>query len=281
MTVLVALQGVVILLLAILVVGLLRSHAEILRALHDLGVNLEDGAPDSGPGKFDLTTRAQALSSANRRGATPAGTPASKRVSEHGVALPEDGPLGDAHDLMGVTPLGDAAAISVHAGHGLTLLAFLTSGCASCLDFWDAFRNPANRSVGGAATTLVVLTRGPGEESPASVKNLADPELVTMMSTEAFDDYSVPIAPYFVLVDAAAGRIIGEGAASSFDQLQSLLTKAMADGGYGLSAPRSRREVLRGLRRGPSADEALESAGIGPGHPSLHQDPQNDRSADG
>ena len=51
MTVLVALQGVVILLLAVLVVGLLRSHAEILRALHDLGVNLEDGAPDSRPGK--------------------------------------------------------------------------------------------------------------------------------------------------------------------------------------------------------------------------------------
>ena len=280
MTVLVALQGVVILLLAILVVGLLRSHAEILRALHDLGVNLEDGAPDNGPATFDLTTRAQALSSASRRGVTPGGTPPAERISDHGVALPEDGPLGDAHDLMGVTPLGDAAAISVHAGNGLTLLAFLTSGCASCLDFWDAFRDPRNRAVGGPDTSLVVLTKGPAEESPASVRNLADPELVTIMSTEAFDDYSVPIAPYFVLIDAATGRIIGEGAASSFDQLQSLLTKAMADGGYGLAAPRSRREVLRGLRRGPSADEALESAGIGPGHPSLHQDPQQDRSVD-
>ena len=49
-----------------------------------------------------------------------------------------------------------------------------------------------------------------------------------------------------------AGKVIGEGAASSFDQLSSLMSKALADGGYGLGAQRTRREVLRGLRRGPS-----------------------------
>jgi hypothetical protein len=193
------------------------------------------------------------------------------------MAIPEDGPLGGAHDLMGVTPRGDAAAISVHGTEGLTLLAFLTSGCATCLDFWDAFRDPANRAVGGPRSNLIVLTKGPDAESPASVANLADPELVTLMSTEAFDDYSVPIAPYFVLVDGSAGRVIGEGAAASFDQLSSLMSKALNDGGYGLGAQRTRRDVLRGLRRGASADEALEAAGIGPGHPSLHQDPQADR----
>ena len=37
MTVLVVLEGFVILVLSVLVVGLLRSHAEILRSLHDLG----------------------------------------------------------------------------------------------------------------------------------------------------------------------------------------------------------------------------------------------------
>ncbi len=35
---------VVVTLLGVLVVGLLRSHAEILRALHDLGVHLGDDA---------------------------------------------------------------------------------------------------------------------------------------------------------------------------------------------------------------------------------------------
>lgn len=280
MTVLVVVQGVVLVLLAALVVGLLRSHAEILRALHDLGINLEDGAPQGGTKTFDLRTRAEALSSANR-GVAPRGTPAAERIGPSGVALPEDGPLGSAHDLMGVTPQGDAAAISVRGGRGLTLLAFLTSGCASCLDFWEAFREPAGRAVGGPGTNLVVLTKGPDAESPASVANLAHPELVTLMSSEAFDDYSVPIAPYFVLVDSAAGNVVGEGAAASFDQLSSLLTKAMADGGYGAAAPRSRREVLRGLRSGPSADEALGAAGIGPGHPSLHADPMSDRAGDG
>lgn len=275
MTVLVVLQGVVILLLAVLVVGLLRSHAEILRALHDLGVNLEDGAPQGGPRTFDLRTRAEALSSANR-GVAAAGTPAAERVSDQGVAIPTDGPLGDAHDLMGVTPRGDAAAISVRAGDGLTLLAFLTSGCATCMDFWEAFREPSNRAVGGPSTRLVVLTKGPDAESPASVAELADPKLVTLMTTEAFDDYSVPIAPYFVLVDSSAGRVIGEGAAASFSQLSSLMSKALNDGGYGMGARRTRRDVLRGGRRGPSADEALEAAGIGPGHPSLHEDPQSD-----
>jgi hypothetical protein len=34
-------EGAVLLFLALLVAGLLRSHAEILRALHDLGASVE------------------------------------------------------------------------------------------------------------------------------------------------------------------------------------------------------------------------------------------------
>jgi uncharacterized membrane protein len=45
MAVLVTMLAVVLALLALLVAGLLRSHAEILRALHQPGVNL-DPAPD-------------------------------------------------------------------------------------------------------------------------------------------------------------------------------------------------------------------------------------------
>ncbi len=276
MTALVIVEGIVIVLLAVLVVGLLRSHAEILRALHDLGVNLEDGAPQGGTKTFDLQTRAAALSSANRGVAAP-GTAAEDRVGENGMAVPEAGPLGTAHDLMGVTTRGDGAAISVNGTSGLTLLAFLSSGCATCLDFWEAFREPAKRQVGGSNTRLVVLTKGPDSESPASVASLADPELTMLMSSEAFDDYSVPVAPYFVLVDGASSQVIGEGAAASYDQLSSLMSKALADGGHGLGAQRSRREVLRGRRANVGADEALEAAGIGPGHPSLHEDPEIDR----
>ena len=45
MTALVVALVLVVALLAVLVIGLLRSHSEILKALHDLGVNLEDGSP--------------------------------------------------------------------------------------------------------------------------------------------------------------------------------------------------------------------------------------------
>ena len=43
MAVLVTLFGVVLALMAVLVGGLLRSHAQILRTLHDLGVDRDAG----------------------------------------------------------------------------------------------------------------------------------------------------------------------------------------------------------------------------------------------
>lgn len=269
MAVLIAIQSVVVVVLAVLVVGLLRSHAEILRALHDLGVNLEDGAPEGRNRTFELGTRP-------RSGVASPDTPVAERVGESGLASPVDGPLGDAHDLMGVTPTGDAAAISVRDTGTITLLAFLTSGCASCLDFWEAFEDPRNQRIAGRDSNLVVLTKGPEAESPGAIAELAHPELNVLLSSEAYDDYSVPIAPYFVLIDGAESRIIGEGAAASFDQLSSLLSKALTDSGRGLGARRSRRALLGGGKP-QTADEALEAAGIGPGHPSLHQDPDQER----
>src|SRR5690349_6929845 len=131
MIILVTLLGIVVLLLTVLVVGLLRSHAEILRALHDLGVNMEDGAP-SGTRTFSADTRGGRAREQHRNGVAPPGTAPGERVGENGLAIPEDGPLGDAHDLMGTTPAGDGAAIGVAGAPGLTLLAFLSTGCASC-----------------------------------------------------------------------------------------------------------------------------------------------------
>ena len=45
MTALVVALAVVVGLLTVLVIGLLRSHADILRALHELGVDLDPGLP--------------------------------------------------------------------------------------------------------------------------------------------------------------------------------------------------------------------------------------------
>ncbi len=45
MTALVVVEAVAIALLSLLVAGLLRSHAEILRSLHDFGVDLDPSLP--------------------------------------------------------------------------------------------------------------------------------------------------------------------------------------------------------------------------------------------
>ena len=49
MAVLVAVETVVLVLLAVLVAGLLRSHAEILRRLHTLGAGFETDVSDAAP----------------------------------------------------------------------------------------------------------------------------------------------------------------------------------------------------------------------------------------
>ena len=46
----VVVQAVALVLLGVLVAGLLRSHAEILRALHQLGISLDDGADGAAAG---------------------------------------------------------------------------------------------------------------------------------------------------------------------------------------------------------------------------------------
>jgi hypothetical protein len=171
--------------------------------------------------------------------------------------------------VVGVSPEGDGVAVAVTAIRTPTLIAFLSSGCATCLDFWEAFTQEANRSIGGAGSQLVIVTKGAEAESPSAVAKLVPDGVVCVMSDHAFEDYGVPVAPYFVLVDAT-GAVVGEGVAPSFDQLRSLLDKAVAD----RAGRRTRRELLRGRQRAARIDRELADAGITPGHPSLHGDPR-------
>jgi hypothetical protein len=90
------------------------------------------------------------------------------------------------------------------------------------------------------------------------------------MSSEAYDDYGVPVSPYFVLVDAHGSMIVGEGAAASWAQLAGLLDRAVADRGASLGANRTRREVLSGSARQRRVDRELDAAGIGADHPSVN-----------
>ena len=255
MTVLVVALTVAVGLLGLLVVGLLRSHAEILRQLHELGAGREEVA----------AAPAAAVSS----GEAPFGV-------RDGVVQPVEvtsvtGSV--AADLAGVLPGGEAVALSVTGvGHD-TLVAFLSSGCTTCETFWDVFRSPAGPGL-PPGTRLVVVTKGPDLESETTVRRLAPSGVPVVMSTEAWDAYGVPGSPYFLLVDGRAGRVAGEGSASAWEQVVRLVGEAGDDAR--LSAARAAgaqpegSDTGDGAHREARADRELAAAGIEPGHPSLY-----------
>ncbi len=99
MVAIVSVETLLLVVLLVLVAGLLRSNAEILRRLEG-GEGREAARPES--------------------------------------AAPDRVPGAAAAAVAGPTPAGDAVALDF-AGHGSepTLLAFLTSGCTTCAGFWE------------------------------------------------------------------------------------------------------------------------------------------------
>jgi hypothetical protein len=238
--VLVTVETAVVALMALLVVGLLRSHAEILRRLESL-------APGTGgPGRAALDGSAG---------------------SDDGSHLP---PARDtvtpAFDIAGTTLDGDTVKLSMATGRpGGTVLAFLSTGCASCLRFWDGMREGQADSLPGAPRVIAV-TKDTSHESPSKLRELAAPEVPLVMSSRAWEDYRIAGSPYFVHVDPH-GNVLGEGTAESWPQVTSLLRDAMDDAAVAARMGRGSEGPAERLRR---ADRELASAGIGPGHPSLY-----------
>jgi hypothetical protein len=191
-----------VIVLGVLMVAILRSHAEILRALHELGVPLD---PD----------RDQGAVTAARR--TP-------------DAAVREGDSARASDIGGITPGGDAVAVAVTDTDERTLLAFLSSSCLTCRGFWESLGSQSQIDVPGSAR-VVIVTRDLHEESPASLAALASPGVLTVASSHAWDLYGVPGAPYFVLVDGPSGRIVGEGTGPTWDRVTTLLGQALLDAG--------------------------------------------------
>lgn len=228
--------------LALLVTGLLRSHAAILRRLHELGAGLEDdpAAADDG-------------ASGGTRRQTP------------GSAGAVDGR--PAADLSGVGPRGGALALRATGVEHDTVLAFLSSGCETCRGFWDELRDPGLP----AGTRPVVVTRGPDAESPAAVADLAPEGVPVVMSSGAWEDYEVPGAPYVVHVAGPPGRVRGEGTAGSWQRARRMLLQAADDRAHGpADGPPGGGGRHGGPDRHRAADRALLAAGIRPGDPSLY-----------
>jgi hypothetical protein len=245
MVALVAVLTFVVLLLGVLVAGLLRSHADILRSLHELGVGVGDPA--------GTTEQSPARSPAPR---IPAWSQSSAA-------------LRPAPTVVGVTPSGDARAVAVNNSDEFTLLAFLSSGCATCAGFWEALQDPASLEL-PQGTRVAIVTKGPDREIPAEVALLATGRVPVVMSTEAWMEYEVPGSPFFVLVDGASGSAVGQGVAPHVEQLLDLIRRAEHDRGKQHRTRRRSSARRNGPEREADADEVLQMAGISPGDQSLY-----------
>jgi hypothetical protein len=193
MQVLLAAETLLLVLLVLLVAGLLRSHAEILRRL---------GPPAHEEGPALEVVASPAPAAAPARGTEP-----------------------PALDVAGITMDGDAVQVGLAADARPTLLAFLSSGCVACRPFWEGF--VAGEPALPKDVRLLIVPEDGSRESPSRLRRLAPPGSPVVLSSVAWADYAVPASPYFVLT--AGGRIRGEGSAEGWAQLASLLADALDD----------------------------------------------------
>ena len=235
---------VVVALLTILVAGLLRSHADILRALHSLGAGVGDPVTTEAPGPVPI-----AMS----------------------PPLPGERNSISVFDLSGSTPSGDGIALSVAGADQLTLIAFLSSGCTSCAGIWKAMVQTPEELPQNVR--LVVATKGPEFESPPEVAARASgASFPVVMSTEAWGGLRRCPAPVL-----RAGRRPAEPPHWRGDR------QYLPPGPRSRSAGRTRNPRCRhrgcdtepGVRwsrwPGKTANDAeLIRAGILPGDPSLY-----------
>ena len=253
MTVVVVLLAIAVGLLALLVFGLLRTHAEILRALDRAGISFDGEAAGSSTGV--VPERSEAGASAD----------------------PEE-----VRDLVGTVPAGGPTKVAVAGVAHLTLLAFLSPGCRTCKRFWEAFSDP-DLDLPGGDTRLVVVGQDPAHDSESAMAELVPAGVKAVLSSAAWDDYDVPGSPYFVLVDGPGDRVVGAGSALRWEQLQNLLQQALDDAGLAdpSGSQRPGSPGRSGRSRARRADEALRSAGIGPGHPSLYGEQSDSNGSNG
>ena len=234
-------MGVVVILLGMLVVGLLRSHADVLQRLESAGTGLGEEGQDHASSHITLT----------RKEPTP--------IPELRVA--------------GTTPSGEPLVTSLSGGAEPTLVAFLSTTCSSCTPFWDGLES-SRMYFGGQPHRVLVVTLGETEESPTRAQALAKPGADVVMSSAAWKDFEVPGAPFFVLVEPGTNRVIGEGTATTYESLIEFLTDATNDQQWDLEVGGSLANEENRI------DTDLRQAGILPGDARLYPE-KGDISEDG
>lgn len=243
MTWVVAALTIAVGLLTLLVLGVLRSHAEVLARLN-------------------------AIASGSTGPAAPQGL-----TMPEGVVAPADG-VSDAEltALVGQDLDLQPLDISVVSGPGeFLLVAFLSTTCLTCMDIWrDVIAGGEESAMidagaGGRAAVAIAL-KGRELENLGKARALTEETPVPVLfSQEAWDALEVPGSPYFALLERRNGRVVGAGSAQSWPQIMSLASDGMLE--LSVHNGDERRRGYRGIIA--REDEDLRRAGIGPGHPSL------------
>jgi hypothetical protein len=118
-------------------------------------------------------------------------------------------------DIVGRAPGGPPVIVDVASSSRPTMLLFLTSTCTTCASFWRALGTHGADAIGDAR--LVVVTKGEEAERPSRLRELAEPAIPVVMSSEAWDAYGVAVAPHFVYL--AGGEVLAAGGVETWEQV--------------------------------------------------------------
>lgn len=143
-----------------------------------------------------------------------------------GGRAPDPAGLGTvARDIAGVGLNGQIVGVNVRYPDMPTLLAFMSTTCATCGHFWKRFGDSRALATLGDVR-LIIVTYGEGYERPADIAEMAPANVPLVMSTIAWQSYAVPGSPYFVLISAKTGLITARDSAPNWDGLLQLIGQA-------------------------------------------------------
>ncbi|HEX8768246.1 MAG TPA: hypothetical protein VF714_07745 [Jatrophihabitans sp.] len=246
MTALVIAETVILAVLCVLVAGLLRGYAAVLRRLHELDGGAAAGAP-------------------------PFRTVPSVPEPAGGQRIEGRDEWAESHDISGTSLRGEIVSVRTVGVEHDTILAFLSSTCEGCAGFWHELGEPGSWTT-PRGSRLLVVTKGPEEESPSALSQLCPDGVDLVMSSQAWADFDVPGSPYVVVADGRTGRVKGEGSGLSFSQVSGLIRQSVEDSRH----PALAHKPDADRRRERDVDRILLSAGIGPQDPSLYATAEQD-----